>query len=423
MPDRLADTDAPQAPLAPPLHDLRILAVEQFAAGPWCTMQLADLGADVIKLEDPHVGGDVGRYVPPYQEGQHSLYFESFNRNKRSIALDLHNPATRPVLMDLARSVDVIFSNLRGDQPERLGLRFSQLESVNPKLVCCSLSGFGTTGPRAAEGGYDHSIQGMAGWQSLTGEAGGPPVKSGLSLVDFSAGYAAAIAIISAAWRARRDGRGGDIDLSLFETALAELSYLATWVASRDYQPIRQTQSAHQSLVPLQNFETADGWIVVACPKESLWVRLCEALGRPELADDRRFHSFPARLANRETLLEILYAAFRSRSTSDWLTTLGDAGVPCSPIQDVAHAIREPQLVARRGLPEYAHPILGVVKQPASPFVISEFEPPLRRAPFLGEHTTEVLRDLLGYEDEQITSLKNAGIFGSNLSHHQEHAS
>ena len=206
-----------------PLADVRVLAVEQFGAGPWATLQLADLGADVIKLEDPTVGGDVGRYVPPFQDGEDSLFFETFNRNKRSISLDLRHDRGREVLLDLVGAADVVFSNLRGDQPRRLGLMYDQLRAANPRVVCCSLSGFGMTGPRAAEGGYDYVMQGLAGWMSLTGEPDGPPTKSGLSLVDLSGGYVAAIAILAGLWRARRDGVGCDCDISLFETALAEL--------------------------------------------------------------------------------------------------------------------------------------------------------------------------------------------------------
>ena len=178
-----------------PLADVRVLAIEQFGAGPWATLQLADLGAEVIKIEDPASGGDVGRYVPPFQEGEDSLFFETFNRNKKSISLDLRDPAGRDRFEELVRVSDVVFSNLRGDQPAKLRLRYDDLKHLNPRIVCCSLSGFGMTGPRAAEGGYDYMMQGLAGWMALTGEPDGPPTKSGLSLVDLSGGYVAAIAL------------------------------------------------------------------------------------------------------------------------------------------------------------------------------------------------------------------------------------
>jgi crotonobetainyl-CoA:carnitine CoA-transferase CaiB-like acyl-CoA transferase len=398
---------------AAPLADLRILAVEQFGAGPWGTVQLADLGADVIKVEDPTVGGDVSRHVPPFQTGEHSLYFESFNRNKRSIALDLRHPRSRAVLGDIVEHVDAVFSNLRGDQPERLGLRHHQLAEFNARIVCCSLSGFGMTGPRAAEGAYDFTIQGLAGWQSLTGEPDGPPTKSGLSLVDFSAGYVAALAILAAVWRARRDGVGADVDLSLFETALSELNYFGTWVASRDFEPQRRSRSAHPSIVPCQNFPTADGWMVVACPKESLWRKLCQAVDRPDLSGDPRFVDFAARGRHRDELVAILDEIFRARSTSEWVSTLSGAGVPCTPIQDLAEALADPQVVARHGTVEVRHPVLGDVRQVASPFRISGFAAEVQRGPYLGEHTEEVLTELCGYSPADVSALAADGVFGT----------
>lgn len=402
-----------QSPAAAPLADLRILAVEQFGAGPWGTVQLADLGADVIKVEDPTVGGDVARYVPPFQKGQDSLYFESFNRNKRSIALDLKNPGARGVLGAIVRNVDAVFSNLRGDQPELLGLRYAQLAEFNPRVVCCSLSGFGMTGPRAAQGAYDHNIQGLAGWQSLTGEPGGPPTKSALSLVDFSAGYVAALAIVAGVWRARREGVGADVDLSLFETALSELNYMATWSASGGFTPQRLPFSAHQSLVPFQNFATADGWMVVACPKESLWRKLCQVLERTDLAEDARFRDFAARRHNREELVAILGGLFGGRPTGEWVSMLSAAGVPCTPVQAIAEALSDPQVSARDSLVDVEHPVLGTVRHVASPFRISDFTAEVRRGPFLGEHTEAVLADLCGYSRDELSALASSGVFGT----------
>ena len=387
-----------------PLADVRVLAIEQFGAGPWATLQLADLGAEVIKIEDPASGGDVSRYVPPFHAGESSLFFETFNRNKKSISLDLRHPDARAVFEDLVRASDVVYSNLRGDQPERLGLTYAQLKDVNPRIVCCSLSGFGTTGPRAKEGGYDYMMQGLAGWMSLTGDPGGPPTKSGLSLVDLSGGYASTIAVLAGLWRARRDGVGCDCDVSLFETALAELCYVGTWAASEGYVPPRRANSAHPSIVPFQNFETADGWIVVACPKQKFWERLCEAIGRPELATD--FATFADRDRRRGELEPVLEEAFRQRTSADWLAVLAEAGVPSAPVNGVVEALEEARLV------EYEHPELGTVRQVASPLRLSDAEPPLRPAPARGEHTEQVLVDLCGYEPERVGALAASGVFG-----------
>ena len=378
-----------------PLADVRVVAVEQYGAGPWGTLQLADLGAEVIKIEDPESSGDVGRYVPPFQEGEDSLFFETFNRNKKSVSLDLRHPEARGVLEDLVRESDAVYSNLKGDQPRKLGLTYDQLKDVNPRIVCCSLSGFGMTGPRAAEGGYDYMMQGLAGWMSLTGEPGGPPTKSGLSLVDLSGGYVSAIAVLSGLWRARRDGVGCDCDISLFETALAELMYVGTWVATEGYEPRRMPNSAHPSIVPFQNVRTSDGWIVVACPKPRFWELLCHAVGRPELLEDPRFSDFAARDANRDDLLLILGEAFAARTSAEWLEILGDAGIPSSAIHDVSDALVDPQVIARGGVVEHDHPRFGPVRSVATPLRVGDEEKPVRRAPFRGEHTEEVLVDTL----------------------------
>jgi crotonobetainyl-CoA:carnitine CoA-transferase CaiB-like acyl-CoA transferase len=395
-----------------PLDDLRVVAVEQFGAGPWGTLQLADLGAEVIKIEDPASGGDVCRYVPPFQEGEDSLFFETFNRNKRSVSLDLRHPEARGVFHDLVRVSDAVYSNLRGDQPERLGLTFEQLRDVNPRIVCCSLSGFGMTGPRAAEGGYDYMMQGLAGWQTLTGEPDGPPTKSGLSLVDLSGGYASAIALLAGVWRARRDGVGCDCDVSLFETALQELMYVGTFAATKGYVPPRRPNSAHPSIVPFQNFRAADGWIVIGGAKQKFWERLCEALGEPDLAADPRFETMAGRDEHRDELLPILDAAFARRTVADWLALLVPAGIPAAKVNTVLEALDEPQALARTAVVEHEHPSLGTVRTLRTALRVSDGERPPARGPFRGEHTEEVLSELCGYSAERIRSLADVRVFG-----------
>ena len=350
-----------------PLADVRVLAIEQYGAGPWATMQLADLGAEVIKVEDPTTGGDVGRYVPPYQIGEDSLFFETLNRGKRSISLDLRHERSREVLEDLVRGVDVVFSNLRGDQPAKLRITYDDLKDVNPLIVCCSLSGFGATGPRATEGGYDYIMQALAGWMSLTGPPEGGPERSGLPIVDLSGGYVATISILAGIWRARRDGIGCDCDVSLFETALAELIYIGTWTASKGYTPPRRENSAHPSIVPFQNFRTSDGWVVIGAAKPKFWALLCDVIGMPELHDDPRFSDFAARDANRDGLLAILEPVFAGRTSAAWVDALSAAGIPCGVVNDVAGALEDPQTIARGMVHEYEHPQLGTVRQVGIP--------------------------------------------------------
>ncbi len=395
-----------------PLEDVRILALEQYGAGPFGSVHLADLGAEVIKIEDPRTGGDVGRYVPPFQHGQDSLFFETFNRNKKSIQLDLANPAGRAVFEDLVRVSDVVYSNLRGDVPEKIGLTYSTLGKLNPAVVCCSLSAFGMTGPRRDEPGYDYVLQGIAGWMDLTGEPGGPPSKSGLSLVDFSGGLVAGTAILAGLHAARRDGFGGDCDVSLFDTAIAMLSYQATWHLTGGYQPERKGRSAHPSLVPFQAFPTADRWIVVACAKEKFFGRLAAALGRPELSTDPRFVDFAARGAHAAQLQDLLDDIFTTRPAAVWLDTLRAAGVPCGPINDVAEALLDPQTRARNLIVSTSHPHFGQVEQVASPVRVGSQRPTYRRAPQLHEDADQLLESLLHFDGTAVRGLAEQGAFG-----------
>ena len=396
-----------------PLEDVRIIAIEQYGAGPWGSVHLAELGADVIKIENPHSGGDVSRYVPPYQEDDESLYFETFNRGKRSIDLDITTPAGRAVLEDLIKVSDAVFSNLRGDVPAKLRIRYEDLSAINPRIVCCSLSAYGMTGPRSADPGYDYVLQGLAGWMELTGEPDGPPTKSGLSMVDYSGGFVAALATMVGIHAARRDGVGMDCDVSLFDTALSLLAYPATWHLTRGYTPERTPHSAHPSLVPFQNFETSDGWIVVACAKEKFWRKLAEAIGRPELATDPRFEDFAGRHENRGELLPILDDVFRSRETTHWLEVLSVAEVPSGPVNSVAAAMEDPQVIARDLIVESEHPRFGTVRHVASPVRAGPPSETHRRGPRRDEDAGYVLGELLSYSPERITELRIAGAFGS----------
>ena len=305
-----------------------------------------------------------------------------------------------------------MYSNLRGDQPERLGLTTTSSKDVNPRVVCCSLSGFGMTGPRAAEGGYDYMMQGLAGWQMLTGEPDGPPTKSGLSLVDLSGGYASAVALLAGLWRARRDGVGCDCDVSLFETALQELMYVGTFAATKGYVPPRRRNSAHPSIVPFQNFRAADGWIVIGGAKQKFWERLCEVMGEPELATDPRFATMAARDENRDELCR----SWRRSSPPN------GGRVACAPRagrhpggegEHGARGARRPADRRARAVVEHEHPTLGTVRTMRTALRVSDGERPPARGPFRGEHTEDVLSELCGYSGERIAELADAGVFGN----------
>jgi crotonobetainyl-CoA:carnitine CoA-transferase CaiB-like acyl-CoA transferase len=396
-----------------PLEDVRIIAIEQYGAGPFGSLHLADLGADVIKIEDPASGGDVGRYVVPNQSGEDSLFFEAFNRNKRSISLDLSTPGGRSVFEDLVRTSDAVYSNLRGDVPNKLGITYDDLKHLNPKIVCCSLSGFGMSGPRSAQPGYDYLLQGIAGWMDLTGEPTGPPAKSGLSVVDYSGGLVAAISLLSGLHAARRDGVGMDCDVSLFDTAISMLTYPAAWALNSDFVPQRTHHSAHPSIVPFQAFPSQDGWLVVACAKEKFWVRLADAIGQPELAVDAKFDSFASRRDNREELTDILEAVFRSDTTDAWIDKLTTAGVPCGPVNTVLGALSDPHTLARNMLVETDHPRFGAITQVATAARVGSIPPARGRAPARNEDGPEILRDLLEYPDTRVSELRNTGAFGA----------
>ncbi|WP_378738023.1 CaiB/BaiF CoA transferase family protein [Nocardia brasiliensis] len=400
-----------------PLQDIRIISLEQYGAGPFGSVHLADLGAEVIKIEDPRTGGDVGRYVPPYAAGEDSLFFETFNRNKKSVSLDMSTPAGRAVFDDLVRRADALYSNLRGDVPAKLGLTYADVRHLNERIVCCSLTGFGMTGPRAAEPGYDYILQGLAGWMELTGDPAGPPTKSGLSVVDYSGGFVAAIALLAGVHAARRDGVGMDCDLSLYDTAVTMLSYVATWSLNTDYQPRRLRDSAHPSLVPFQNFAAADGWLVVGCAKEKFWQRLAAILdtvvGAPEFSGDPGYATFAERGRNGDRLTRRLAAVFATRTVDSWLAELRAAGIPCGPVNDVAAALADEHTAARGLVVTTEHPRFGTVRQPASPVRVGTPPTDHRRAPQRGEHTDEVLRGLLGYSDERIAKLTADAAFGA----------
>jgi crotonobetainyl-CoA:carnitine CoA-transferase CaiB-like acyl-CoA transferase len=406
------DQTAAQDSDAAPLNGLRVIAVEQFGAGPFGSLLLADLGAEVIKIEDADRGGDVGRSVPPGAAGGSSLYFEAFNRGKRSLALDLTNAAGREVLLRLAGTADAIFNNLRGDLPERLGLTYDALKDANPRIVCVSLSAYGRQGPRRAEPGYDALMQAEAGWASLTGEPDAPPARSGLPMVDYAAGLSAACGLLAGVLQARSTGRGREIDASLFDTALAMLSYQAAWWLTAGIPTRRLPHSAHPSIVPFQFFQTADGHIAIACAKEKFFVALGEELGLPTGDQDARFATFASRHEHREDLLQMLSQRFRERTTEEWLNRLRGQ-VPCAPVRDLPDALKLETLTARGMLAAYEHPALGPVRSVGLPLRVSGYEPEYRPSPGLGADAANLLAEV-GYDDGEVARLRAAGAFGAS---------
>ena len=395
----------------PPLDGVRILAVSQFGAGPFGTQMLADLGADIIKIEDPGVGGDSARYVPPFQGEAASPYFQSFNRGKRSVSLNLRHPDGQAVFHDLVRVSDAVFNNARGDLPDKLGLTYAALCEVNARIVCCSLTGYGRTGPRAAEPAFDYLVQGYAGYMAVTGEPDGPPGKCGVSVIDFAGGYAAMVGLMVGLFDAQRTGVGRDVDIALLDTAVSMLSYFAVWTLNRDWIAERTASSAHQTLVPAQNFATRDGFIVIFCNKDKFWRDLVETLGAPELAEDARFRTFGDRFAHKDTLLPLLQARFATRTTEDWLDRLRGR-VPCAPVNDVRQALADPQVLARDMIVEVEHPDFGPLKEVRSPVrTEGEIRQPTR-APRLGDHTDQILREILSYSDSTIARLRSTGVIG-----------
>lgn len=377
-----------------PLDGVRIISIEQYGAGPFGTQHLADLGAEVIKIENPGDGGDVGRQVGPYFfEPGDSHFFQSFNRNKRSLTLDLKSAEGQETLRKLVARSDAVFNNLRGDLPERLGVTYDQLKDINPAIVCAHLSAYGRSGPRRAWPGYDYLAQAEAGYLSLTGEPDGPPARFGVSIIDMMTGTMAALATVSAILGARATGQGRDIDTNLFEVALHNLSYLGTWYMNDGVKTERLPRSAHPSLTPSQLYRTGDGWIFIMCNKEKFWPILAETIGRPEWASDPRYANFKARLANRDQLTHELDEALSARTTAEWMEAFGGK-VPAAPVYDVAEALDNPYVQDQGFIVEVPHPVRGSIKTLACPIRCPGEQMPARAAPRLGADTDDILQSL-----------------------------
>ena len=394
-----------------PLSGVRILAVEQYGAGPFGSMYLANQGAEVIKIENPRDGGDMARAVGPHFLGpEDSAFFHSFNANKRSMTLDLQAPDGQAVFHDLVRSADAVCNNLRGDVPEKLGLDYAQLRNVNPRIVCAHLTAYGRSGSRRSWPGYDYLMQAETGWFSVTGEPGTPPTRFGLSVVDMMTGLAMAFSLVSAVLAARSGGSGRDMDVSLFDLALHTTSYLSTWYLNDGVVTERLPRSAHPSLTPCQLYRTGDGWIFLMCNKEKFWPVLCEKVGHPEWATDVRFLRFADRLQHWTLIQDMLDGALSDDTTAGWLERFAGQ-VPAAPILDIGQAFSSPFVAERSGVQDFPHPVRPgeTFRMAAHPIRSSGDPAPDRPAPALGEYTDGLLRSL-GYDDTRIAALRDQGI-------------
>jgi crotonobetainyl-CoA:carnitine CoA-transferase CaiB-like acyl-CoA transferase len=390
-----------------PLAGLRVLDLSRILSGPFATMILADLGAEVIKLENPIGGDDTREWAPPYQ-GDQSAYFLSINRNKRGIAVDLKNDAGREIATRLADGADVLVENFRPGAAARLGLGYPELSARNPRLVYASISGYGQTGPDAELPGYDAIAQALGGVVSVTGESTGPPVRVGTPVADLGAAMWAAIGVLAALHARAASGRGDWIDISLLDGQIAWLTYVAGGYFASGEVP-RRYGSAHPTIVPYQALRTSDGYLMVAVGNDSLWQRFAPIIGLPELAGDTRFATNPDRVVHRDELIPLIEAALASRASTEWAAELSRAGIPAGAINTVDRALAYPQVLARDMVLTTEHPTAGTLRMPGSPVRLSGHTATVRRPPpLLGEHTDEVLAEL-GYSAAAIASLHQRG--------------
>jgi crotonobetainyl-CoA:carnitine CoA-transferase CaiB-like acyl-CoA transferase len=358
-----------------PLEGMRILALEQFGAGPYATSFLADLGADVIKIENPATGGDPGRYTGPHLLGAaDSEYFQSWNTGKRSITLDLKSKSDREKFETLVPTAAAVVNNLRGDQAEKLGVDYASLRTLNPAIVCLHISAYGRDNERKAWPGYDYLMQAEAGLMSITGDPDAPPCRFGPSIVDYMTGVVGTVGLLSCLIRAQQTGEGCDVDASLFDVALHQLGYTAAWYLNHGDVTERLPRSSHFSVAPVQTVPTADGWIFVMCMTQKFWINLVNALDVPALVEDPRFATAAARLANRAQLSEILDGAFRQHTTQHWLARLSGL-LPVGPVNDLAQALCNPFVEQSGMVRTVAHPANPGLKLLSNPLKIDGARP------------------------------------------------
>ncbi len=406
--------------MAGPLAGIRALDLSRVLAGPWAGQNLADLGAEVIKVERPEVGDDSRAFGPPWVKDKQgnptkdSAYFTSANRGKKSITVNVAKPQGQALIRALAAKCDVLIENYKHGDLARYGLGYEDLKAVNPRLIYCSVTGFGQTGPYRERPGYDFMIQGMGGMMSVTGEPdgapGGGPQRAGVPIADIITGMYASIAICAALANRAQTGQGQHLDLALLDSQIALLAYQNTNYFSTGTPPGR-IGNLHPNIVPYQPFKASDGEVIVACGNDNLFRKFCDAAGCPELAQDARFVTNGKRVENRAEMTRLIQAIFAKKTTAEWLALLESAGVPNGPINNIAQVFEEPQVKARGVRIELEHAAAGKLPLVASPMRFSgtplEYHLP---PPLLGEHTDEVLKELLGKSAEEIARLRAAGV-------------
>lgn len=399
-------TDLPRLPL----DGIRILSIEQYGAGPWASLYLADMGAEVIKIEDPSAG-DFARASGPHFLGDNdSQFFQTFNLGKKSLALDIRRPEGMSVLRRLCVGADAVLNNLRGDMPGKLGLTYAALSPANPRLVCAHLSGYGRSGPRAAWPAFDYLMQAEAGYLHLTGEPDAPPTRMGLSVIDYITGITTAFALTAALLGAARSGRGRDVDVTLYDVAIHQLSYPATWYLNEGDVAQRRPRAGHPSVVPCEVYPTADGQIFLMCVLPKFWEALCGIIGQPGLPADLRFATARGRFANRDALAAILDAALMQHPTAHWMGLMAGR-VPAAPVLTLAQALDNPYLADSGGIATPGHPLRPGFRTLASPLRLDGQRPAARPAPALGADTGTVLAQA-GFAPAEIRDLAARGIIG-----------
>ena len=402
------------------LGHIRVLDLSRVLAGPWCSQNLADLGADVIKIERPGNGDDTRAWGPPYardaegQDTSEAAYYLSANRGKRSVTVDIASPDGQALLRELVKHCDVLLENFKVGHLKRYGLDYASLREIKPDLVYCSITGFGQDGPYAHRAGYDFLIQGMGGLMSVTGERddlpGGGPQKAGVALTDLMTGMYATVAVLAALTHRDRTGEGQHIDMALLDTQVAMLANMGSNYLNSG-KPPKRWGNAHANIVPYQTFACADGHIIVATGNDGQYQKFVEAGGRPELGQDPRFATNPLRVKNRDLLVPVLAEMVREKTRDEWIALLEGCGVPCGPINDIGEVFANEQVVAREVAIELPHPKAGKVKLVRSPIRMSATPATSDKAPpLLGQHTEEVLREVLGRSEEEIASLRDKGV-------------